>query len=72
MSPTLPLAEMTTEEKLRAMEALWEDLCRDEGQIASPGWHGDVLAARELRIASGEARFSDLETAKTRLRRKLA
>lgn len=62
---------MTTEEKLQVMEQLWEDLCRDERQVASPGWHGDVLAAREARIARGEAHFSDLEEVKARLRQKL-
>lgn len=71
MNTTLPLASMTTDEKLRVMEQLWEDLCRDERQVASPDWHGDVLAAREARVASGEARFSDLEEVKARLRSKL-
>jgi len=66
MSTALPLAEMTTEQKLRAMEELWTDLCRSETQVASPNWHGDVLAAREARIASGEARFSDLEEVRVR------
>ena len=72
MSATLPLASMTTEEKLQVMEQLWEDLCRDEQQVASPGWHGEVLAAREARIARGEARFSDVEEVKARLRQKLS
>lgn len=72
MSATLPLASMTTAEKLQVMEQLWEDLCRDERQVASPGWHGDVLAAREARIARGEACFSDLEEVKARLHQKLA
>ena len=72
MNTMLPLADMTTEEKLQVMETLWEDLCRDERQLVSPAWHGDVLAAREARITSGEALFSDLEEVKARLRPKLA
>lgn len=72
MNALLPIASMTTEEKLQVMEQLWDDLCRDERQVSSPGWHGDVLAAREARIARGEARFSDLEEVKARLREKLA
>ena len=63
MNPTLPLTSMTTEEKLQAMEQLWTDLCRDEQQVASPGWHGDVLAARG-------ARFSDLEEVRVNLQRR--
>lgn len=72
MSTPLPLTSMTREEKLQVMEQLWDDLCRDERQVSSPGWHGDVLAAREARIARGEARFSDLKEVKARLREKLA
>ncbi|MEN9575372.1 MAG: hypothetical protein RL514_3227 [Verrucomicrobiota bacterium] len=72
MNATLPLASMTTAEKLQVMEQLWEDLCRDERQVASPAWHGDVLAAREARVARGEGRFSDWEEAKARIRRQVA
>ena len=72
MNALLPIASMTTEEKLQVMEQLWDDLCRDERQVTSPGWHGDVLATREARIARGEAHFSDLEEVKVRLREKLA
>lgn len=68
----LPLASMTTDEKQQAMEQLWTDLCRDEREVGSPDWQGDVLAAREARIARGEAHFSDLEEVKARLRQKLA
>ena len=69
MKTTLPIAIMSTAEKLQAMEQLWEDLCQNERQVASPRWHGNVLAAREARVASGEARFSDLEEVKARIRR---
>ncbi len=69
MNATLPLARMTTAEKLQAMEQLWEDLCRDERQVASPAWHGEVLAAREARVARGEGRFSDCEQARSHIRR---
>ena len=45
----LPLAE-----RLQAMEALWESLCRDapDGLLA-PAWHADVLAARAKALDSG-------------------
>jgi hypothetical protein len=36
MEATLPLDKMTVAEKLRAMEALWADLSRDEAQVESP------------------------------------
>ena len=71
MEATLPLDKMTVAEKLRAMEMLWADLSRNEAQIESPAWHGDVLRDREAHIKSGEAKFMDWETSKKRLRRKL-
>ncbi|HXE42446.1 MAG TPA: addiction module protein [Candidatus Baltobacteraceae bacterium] len=72
MEATLPLDKMTVAEKLRAREMLWADLSRNEVQIESPAWHGDVLRDREARIKSGEEKFLDFETVKKQLRDKLA
>ena len=72
MNSSLSIATMTTEEKLQAMQLLWEDLCRDERQVESPEWHGAVLAAREARVARGEGRFNDWEEAKKRIRQQTA
>jgi len=71
MEATLPLDQMTREEKLRAMEALWADLSRDETQFESPAWHGDVLRGRAEAVKSGKEAFIDWETAKKQLRDKL-
>jgi hypothetical protein len=68
MDITLPLDQMTSAEKLRAMEALWEDLSRNEEDIQSPSWHGQVLEAREARVKSGQEKFMDWEAAKQQLR----
>ena len=68
MDVTLPLDQMTTAEKLRAMESLWADLSRKEEQFDSPAWHEEVLKEREERIRSGQEKFIDWETAKTELR----
>jgi Putative addiction module component len=59
---------MTREEKLQAMEALWEDLSRDPDTLESPAWHEDVLREREERLATGEAEFVDWEQAKADIR----
>lgn len=67
METTLPLDQMTTAEKLRAMEALWADLSRNETQLESPTWHEDVLKEREQKIKSGAESFIDWETAKKQL-----
>jgi hypothetical protein len=61
MKDFLPLDQMTTEEKLLAMEQLWEDLSRTPEQLPSPAWHGEILAKRERGIADGTARFLSLE-----------
>ena len=37
----------------------------------SPAWHGEVLAERERKLASGEDTFMDWETAKQQLRAKV-
>lgn len=66
----LPLNEMTREQKLRAMEELWDDLCHSAEGVASPMWHGEVLAERERRVEAGEASFHDWADVKARLLRK--
>jgi hypothetical protein len=67
---TLPLSEMSQADKLRAMEELWDDLCRSPEGVSSPIWHGEVLAARVERVAKGEAKFRDWTDVKERLLRK--
>ena len=59
---------MSMAERLRAMEQLWDTLCREAEDIPSPRWHSDVLAERKKRVESGEARFITLEQLRARLR----
>jgi len=59
---------MTVKEKLRAMEMLWDDLCRNEKQIPVADWQKDLLDDRQRQIEAGEAKFSDWESAKKRIR----
>jgi len=70
MPMTLPIQNLTIDEKLRAMEALWEDLSRREEQVPVPQWHKTVLGDRERMARKGKARFVDWETAKKRIARK--
>jgi hypothetical protein len=69
MKAALPLNDMSTAEKLEAMELIWADLKVPEEII--PGWHKDVLAEREKRLASGTERVLDWEEAKRQLRREI-
>ena len=72
MSFNLPLKAMSLQEKLAAMESLWEDLARIPEAIESPAWHKDILDERRQRLAEGQSRFIDWETAKADIRNKLS
>jgi hypothetical protein len=61
---------MTRSEKVMVMEALWEDLSRDQTQVESPEWHLKELTATEERVKSGEEKLIDWEQAKKDLRRR--
>ena len=68
----LPLKDMTLQEKLAAMELLWEDLTRSPESVESPDWHKDILDDRRKRIAEAKANFVDWETAKKNIRNKIS
>jgi hypothetical protein len=70
MAVTLAIERMSREDKLRAMEALWADLSRDEAELDSPRWHGAVLRDTEQLVREGKAKFSDWQSARRRIRRK--
>jgi hypothetical protein len=72
MASILPLEEMSVEEKLRAMELLWDDLCRRSEGVASPAWHEDVLAERKDALERGEDRFEDWDLAKKDIRSRIS
>ena len=67
MAIELPVKQMTLEEKLRAMDMLWEDLRSDDKNIPVPQWHIDILTQRERLVREKKAVFSDWETAKKRI-----
>ena len=71
MPSTLDLGKMTTSDKLRLMEDLWQNLAAEDSAVTSPAWHGDVLAERDRLIASGEEQFIAWEVAKKQLRAEL-
>jgi len=72
MPVVLPLKKMSRNEKLRAMEALWEDLSKDDDRFESPAWHTQALREAERAVKSGDAKFSSWDEAKKRIRRKAA
>lgn len=64
----LELQRMSRAEKLRMMEALWEDLSREEGALMPPVWHEEALKETERLHAAGTENFIDWDTAKKGLR----
>ena len=68
----LELDRMTTAEKIRTMETLWDDLCRRSDEISSPLWHNDVLMKREQSVLTDEALFVDWELAKAKIRESIS
>ncbi len=72
MEITLLLEKMSIEEKIRAMETIWDDLCRKADSISSPSWHKKVLNERGERIKKGEEEFVDWSSAKKNIRNKIS
>lgn len=65
----LALEKLSRAEKLRMMEALWDDLTHDKAaSLPSPAWHGEALKEAEQEHASGRTDFVDWEAAKKALR----
>ena len=68
MEITLPLEQMSIEEKIQTMEIIWNDLCKRAGSISSPSWHKSILKEREEHIKKGEDEFIDWDKAKKNIR----
>jgi len=69
MSNAIEIANLSREEKLRIMEAIWEDLSREDEQVESPEWHREALEETERRRQSGQEATVDWPEAKNELRK---
>ncbi|MCH9007594.1 addiction module protein [candidate division KSB1 bacterium] len=65
------LSQMSTEEKLRAIESIGDDLCHTS-DFTSPGWHKDILEEREKRLKEGKEEILDWEESKQQLKDSLS
>ena len=63
------VSRLSKAERLEAMEWLWASLSKEQQEIESPEWHGEVLAARKAKVDSGEAQFLSIAQLKKRVRR---
>ena len=67
MSLEISLDNLSVAEKVQLLERVWDDLCRETGNVRSPDWHRAVLDERRRRLESGEASVSSWADAKERL-----
>lgn len=68
----IDIAELRTlapTEKLRIIEALWDDLAADDSQCESPAWHEAELRDTAAAYRAGQAEALDWSTAKDELRK---
>jgi hypothetical protein len=61
------ISKMSKEERLEAIERLWESFSRDGFDILSPAWHEEVLADRETIADSADAKWLNVEELQARL-----
>ncbi|MCF8040161.1 MAG: addiction module protein [Desulfohalobiaceae bacterium] len=70
MSNIIEIQHLSREEKLRVMEAIWEDLSKEDAQVESPDWHQQALKKTEQRFRSGQENIFDWDDAKKKLRKR--
>lgn len=66
---TAAIQQMSWEEKLRALEELWEAITREGDRYESPGWHQEALNETRQREESGSEEPIDWAAAKRELRK---
>ncbi len=62
------IESMSVEERLQAIEQLWDSVSRLGEAVASPAWHGEVLAARRARVEAGDGQFLSIAEVRERLK----
>jgi len=66
------IPNLSTAEKLVAMEALWSSLHQTIEESDPPDWHREILNRRMSLIESGEAVYEDWSRVKKELRERTA
>lgn len=67
MSLELQLNTMSVAEKVQLLEQVWDNLCRESGDLRSPEWHAAILRERHRQIENGTMKVSSWDEAKVRL-----
>ena len=69
MAIELQLNTMSVGEKVQLLEQVWDDLCRQSGEVRSPDWHAAILNERMRQIENGTMSVSPWTEAKERLQK---
>lgn len=69
---SLPLETMTVAEKLDALDLIWNDLRRNAEKLPVPEWHKQILENRRKAFERGEIGYTDWETAKEEIRKRVS
>ena len=70
MENTIKINHLSRKQKLMVMEAIWEDLSKDDEPAKSPDWHKKALQETEQRYNAGEEKILDWRDAKKELRKR--
>ncbi|MEA1946134.1 MAG: addiction module protein [Thermodesulfobacteriota bacterium] len=70
MQNTIEIKHLSREEKLKVMEAIWEDLSREDEEVESPNWHQKALRETEHQFKSDQLKIVDWKDAKKELRKR--
>ena len=65
---TLQVEKMTINEKLQAIDLLWDDCFRHDESVPSPEWHEEYLKNAEASLENGNDHFVDWQEAKKSIR----
>ena len=60
------IKNMSREEQLLAMEMLWDEICHQTPEPASPEWHKNILNDREAKVAEGATEYLTIDEVKKR------
>jgi hypothetical protein len=67
---TEAIEKMSSDEKLRVMEHLWQSLSREVARLESPPWHKEALRETAARQVAGKELPIDWDAAKRELRKR--
>ena len=62
----IEISQMSLQERLQTMEALWDSLNHESVEIKPPEWHEKILSERTEKIKNGDANFISLDELKNK------